>query len=407
MVRQAHHGSSIVGLDVGTTKICAVVGAVVEGELEIRGVGTSVSTGLRKGVVSNIEATVESIKKAGRAAESLTGEEIREVYLGITGAHVRAVHSYGAVGIRGKEVTPLDVERVIESARAIYVPLDREVIHVIPTDYILDGQDGIRDPVGMTGVRLEAKVQILTGAVSSIQNLLKCCEKAGLEVVEVIFEPLASALATLTEDEKELGVALVDIGGGTTDIVLYRNGWFQYSSVLPIGGNHFTNDIAVGMRLSVVEAERLKKHFGSAVASMVNEEDMIAINQSGQERKIPRRYLSEIIQPRAEELLGVIKGELLSFSGYDVASSGIVLTGGGSLLDGIDRMAEAIVGLPVRIGYLEGIRGCSATTNNPMYATGVGLVLYGVKAESKREYNALNITGIFEKMRNWVTGMFR
>lgn len=398
--------TSVVGLDVGTTKICAVVGDIVEGELEIRGAGTSVSTGLRKGVVSNIDATVDSIKKAVRAAESLTGEEIREVYLGITGAHIKAFHSYGAVGIRGKEVTHLDVERVIDSARAIYVPLDREVIHVIPTGYILDGQDSIRDPVGMTGVRLEAQVQILTGSVSSMQNLLKCCERAGLEVVEIIFEPLASALATLTEEEKELGVAVVDIGGGTTDIVLYRNGWLQYSTVLPVGGNHFTNDVAVGMRLSVNEAERLKKHFGCAAAFMVNEEEMMDITQSGQERKIPRRYLSEIIQPRAEELLEMIKDELLSCSGYDVASSGIVLTGGGSLLDGLDRMAEAVLGLPVRVGYLEGIRGCRGTTHSPMYATGVGLVLYGVRAES-RDYDALSLTGIFHRMKNWVTGIFK
>jgi len=399
--------STIVGLDVGTTKICAVVGDVLEGELEIRGVGTSVSTGLRKGVVSNIDTTVDSIKKAVRSAESITGEQIREVYLGITGAHIKAFNSYGAIRVKGKEVTSLDVERVIESARAVYVPLDREVIHVIPTGYILDGQDSIRDPAGMTGVRLEAKVQILTGSVSSLQNLLKCCEKAGLEVVEIIFEPLASALATLTEDEKELGVAVVDIGGGTTDIVLYQNGWLQYSTVLPVGGNHFTNDIAVGMRLSVNEAERLKKHFGCAAATMVSEEEMIDITQSGQGRKIPRRYLSEVIQPRAEELLELIKGELLSCSGYDVASSGIVLTGGGSLLDGLDRIAEAVLGLPVRIGYLEGIRGCRGTTNSPVYATGVGLVLYGLKAESRGYHDALSITGIFQRMKNWVNGIFK
>jgi len=399
--------STIVGLDVGTTKICAVVGDVLEGELEIRGVGTSVSTGLRKGVVSNIDTTVDSIKKAVRSSESITGEQIREVYLGITGAHIKAFNSYGAIRVKGKEVTSLDVERVIESARAVYVPLDREVIHVIPTGYILDGQDSIRDPAGMTGVRLEAKVQILTGSVSSLQNLLKCSEKAGLEVVEIIFEPLASALATLTEDEKELGVAVVDIGGGTTDIVLYQNGWLQYSTVLPVGGNHFTNDIAVGMRLSVNEAERLKKHFGCAAATMVSEEEMIDITQSGQGRKIPRRYLSEVIQPRAEELLELIKGELLSCSGYDVASSGIVLTGGGSLLDGLDRIAEAVLGLPVRIGYLEGIRGCRGTTNSPIYATGVGLVLYGLKAESRGYHDALSITGIFQRMKNWVNGIFK
>jgi len=407
MFRQSHHGNIIVGLDVGTTKICAVVGELIEGELEIRGISTSASTGLRKGVVVDIESTVESIKNAVKTAESITGVEINAVYVGIAGGHIKGFNSYGAVGLRGKEVAYVDVERVIDSAKAVYVPLDREVLHVIPTGYILDGQNGIRDPIGMMGVRLEAKVYIVTGAVTSVQNLLKCCEKVGLEVVDIVFEPIASAGAVLTDDEKELGVAIVDIGGGTTDIILYKDGSLRHTSVLAIGGNHFTNDIAVGLRVSVSEAERVKKSFGSAATSMVGDSEEIDINQAGQGKKIQRRCLSEIIQPRTEELLDLVKGELISCSAYDVASAGIVLTGGGSLLEGLDRMAEAVLGLPVRIGFPNDIKGCKNIVNNPMYATGVGLVLYGLETESDRVFYPDAFTGIFGKMKDWVKGIFR
>ncbi len=407
MFRQSHHGNIIVGLDVGTTKICAVVGELIEGELEIRGISTSASTGLRKGVVVDIESTVESIKNAVKTAESITGVEINAVYVGIAGGHIKGFNSYGAVGLRGKDVAYVDVERVIDSAKAVYVPLDREVLHVIPTGYILDGQNGIRDPIGMMGVRLEAKVYIVTGAVTSVQNLLKCCEKVGLEVVDIVFEPIASAEAILTDDEKELGVAIVDIGGGTTDIILYKDGSLRHTSVLAIGGNHFTNDIAVGLRVSVSEAERIKKSFGSAAASMVGDSEEIDINQAGQGKKIQRRCLSEIIQPRTEELLDLVKGELISCSAYDVASAGIVLTGGGSLLEGLDRMTEAVLGLPVRIGFPNDIKGCKDIVNNPMYATGVGLVLYGLETESDRVFYPDAFTGIFGKMKDWVKGIFR
>jgi cell division protein FtsA len=404
---KSQHGSVVVGLDVGTTKICAVIGELIEGELEIRGVSTSASTGLRKGVVVNIESTVESIKNAVKTAESITGVEINAVYVGIAGGHIKGFNSYGAVGLRGKEVAYMDVERVIDSAKAVYVPLDREVLHVIPTGYILDGQNGIRDPVGMMGVRLEAKVYIITGAVTSVQNLLKCCEKVGLEVADIVFEPIASAEAILTDDEKELGVAIVDIGGGTTDIILYKDGSLRHTSVLAIGGNHFTNDIAVGLRVSVSEAERLKKSFGSAATSMVSDSEEIDIIQAGQGRKILRRCLSEIIQPRTEELLDLIKTELISCSAYDIASTGVVLTGGCSLLEGLDRMAEAVLGLPVRIGFPKDIKGCKDIINSPMYATGVGLVLYGSATESGRVFYPDAFTGIFGKMKDWVKGIFR
>jgi cell division protein FtsA len=407
MTRRAHQGNIIVGLDVGTTKMCAVVGEVVDGALEFRAVSTSSSTGLRKGVVVNIEATVESIKNAVKTAELSTGVEINSVYVGISGGHIKGFNSYGAVGVRGKEVTCIDVERVIDSAKAVYVPLDREVLHVIPTGYTLDGQNGIRDPIGMLGVRLEAKVYILTGAVTSVQNLLKCCEKAGIEVIDIVFEPLASAEAILTDDEKELGVAIIDIGGGTTDIILYKDGWLRHSSVIAVGGNHFTNDIAVGLRLTVTEAERIKKSFGFTTISMVDENEEIDIVQAGQARKILRRHLAEIIQPRSEELLDLIKNELTSCSGYEIASTGVVLTGGGSMLEGIDRMAEAVLGLPVRIGFPKEIKGCREIISNPMYATGAGLVFFGFNTESNRVFYHDTFAGIFGKMKDWVKGIFR
>jgi cell division protein FtsA len=407
MIRKAQHGNIIVGLDVGTTKICAAVGEVVNGELEFRGVSTSSSAGLRKGVVVNMEATVESIRNAVKTAEAATGVEINAVYVGISGGHIKGFNSYGAVGIRGNEVTHVDVERVIDSAKAVYVPLDREVLHVIPTGYVLDGQNGIKDPAGMAGSRLEAKVYIVTGAVTSVQNLLKCCEKAGVEAVDIVFEPLASAEAILTDDEKELGVAVVDIGGGTTDIILYKDGWLRHSSVLAVGGNHFTNDIAVGLRISVIEAERIKKGHGTAMTSMVGDSEELDIIQAGQGRKILRRHLSEIIQPRTEELVDLIKRELLSCSAYDIASTGVVLTGGGSLLEGLDRMAEAALGLPVRIGFPKKISGPENIMNNPMYATGAGLVLHGFETEAGRVFSPDTFTGIFGKMKEWVKGIFK
>lgn len=403
----ARCGNIVVGLDVGTTKICAVVGEVINGELEVRGVSTSSSSGLRKGVVVNIEATIESIKNAVKTAEAETGVEINAAYIGISGGHIKGFNSYGAAGIRGEDVTRVDVERVIDSAKAVYVPLDREVLHVIPTGYAIDGQNGIKDPVGMTGARLEAKAYIVTGAVTCVQNLLKCCEKAGLDVIDIVFEPLASAEAILTEDEKELGVAVVDIGGGTTDIILYRDGWLKHSSVLAIGGNHFTNDIAVGLEISATEAERIKKSFGSAITGAAGDSEKIEIVQAGRGQKISRRRLSGIIRPRAEELLDLIKRELISCSGYDIASTGVVLTGGGSLLEGIDSIAEAVLGMPVRIGFPKKMSGYKEIMNNPMYATGVGLVFYGFDTESGGVFHADTFTGIFAKMKDWVKGIFK
>jgi cell division protein FtsA len=409
MIRQAHQEDTVIGLDVGTTKVCAVVGEIVENELEIIGIGTSASTGLRKGVVMNIESTVESIKKAVKATESFTGVEISAVYLGITGSHVKGFDSHGAVGIRGREVTYLDIDNVIDSAKAVYIPLNREVLHVIPAGYTLDGRNSIMDPVGMTGEKLEAKVHILTGSVIAIQDLLTCCEQAGLEVIDIVFEPIASAKAVLTDKEKEQGVVMIDIGGGTTDVILYKNGCLRHEVVLAVGGNHFTNDIAVGLRISVAEAERIKKAYGSATECIENGEDRIHIIQQEHTIKVHHECLAEIIQPRAEELFHFIKDKLVSSAGCNSGLTGVVLTGGGSLLNGLDSVAEEVLGLPVRIGFPNKIKKCKGNINNPMYATGVGLTLYGFAAEANRvmypDAVGGTFTGVFGKMREWVAGI--
>lgn len=408
-------GSIIAGLDVGTTKICALVAEVLDNKINILGMGSAPSTGLRKGVVINIESTVDSIKKAVAMAETAAGVEIRSVYVGIAGGHIKGFESYGAVGIRGKEVRPQDVERAIDSASVVYVPLDREVLHVIPTEFMLDGQDGIKDPVGMSGVRLEVKVHIVTGAVSSVQNLLKCCERAGLEVIDIVLEPIASAEAVLTGDEKDLGVALIDIGGGTTDIAIYRDGSLRHTAVLALGGNHFTSDIGIGLRIPVLEAERVKKKYGCAITSMVDgTAEMDVTGADKQVRKIPRKYIAEIIQPRCEELTELIKREIESVSAKELGLSGAVLTGGASLLEGLDRLVEADLGLSVRIGMPEGINtkhvpqasGIENNLNNPMYSTGIGLILHGSMNGSQRVFYGDMFNGIFDRMKEWVGNLF-
>jgi cell division protein FtsA len=419
--KRKRNSSVIVGLDVGTTKICAIAGEVTEDGIDILSVSSHPSNGLRKGVVIDIEATANSIKKTVSDVEEQTGISVREVYVGIAGSHIKSFSSYGAVGIKGKEVTSEDVERAIDSASAVYVPLDREILHVLPTDFILDGQDGIKDPVGMAGVRLEVKVYIVTGAVASVQNLLKCCERAGLDVVDIVLQPLASAEATLNNDERDMGIALVDIGGGTTDIAIYREGWLRHTAVLGIGGNHFTNDISVGLRLPFNEAERVKKRYGSIVPEIDNAEvDVVAID--GQVRGIPRKYITEILQPRCEELLELVRQEIHAVHNNGIAVSGVVLTGGSSLLSGFDRMAEAILSMPVRIGYPHlshqnfshqnfsgdghGMHVLKGEFNNPMYATGIGLVLYGIGSIMPSERGGFS-SDLFSRVLNKMTGWFK
>ncbi|NWF76510.1 MAG: cell division protein FtsA [Nitrospirae bacterium] len=395
----------VVGLDVGTTKICAVVAEKNSNRVMIQSISSVPSTGLRKGVVINKELTADSIKKAVKSAESLTGIEIRAVHIGISGGHIKGFDSYGAVSVRDKKVMAIDVERAIDSAKEVYMPLNREVLQVIPMGYSVDGRNGIVNPIGMIGNRLEVKVYIITGAIRSVQNLLQSCQDAGVDVIDIVFEPLAAAEAILTDEEKKKGVAVIDIGGGTTDIVLYKNGWIRHSAVFDIGGNHFTNDIAVCLNLSIQEAERIKKTFGM-VAKVTDGSEEIEIFQESQQRKIMCKDLSEIIMSRAEELLNLIKAELILCSGYEIASQGVVLTGGGSLLEGLIELAESKLCMPVRIGVARGLRGCSDIISNPMYSTGAGLVLHGVSTEIKEYYPDVS-TGILNKMKSWAQEIFR
>lgn len=398
----------IVGLDVGTTKVCTVVAEVGGKGAGILGLGVSPSAGLRKGIVINIDATVDSIKKAVKEAEASSGVRIKSVSVGISGAHIKGFDSSGAVGLRGKEVSASDVDRSIDSAKAVYVPLDREVLHVIPAEFVLDGQDGITDPIGMSGVRLEARVHIITGAASPMQNLLKCCEKAGLQVSDVVFEPLASAHAVLTAEEKESGAILVDLGGGTTDIALFRGGSLRYAAVIGVGGNHFTNDIAVGLRITMSEAEKLKKISGAAYERMIASAEEIQITQAGgQLRTLPRKYVAEILQPRCEEMLELIKDEIKKCSGYGTALCGLVMTGGASQLSGLDKMAESVLGLPVRHGAPIHLIGTKYLADSPVYSTGVGLVTFGYEPDAADSVSAELAGGVLGKVTDWFKDKFK
>lgn len=390
----------VVGLDVGTTKVCAVVAERGDIGPRVLGTGTAPSAGIRKGIVIGIDAAVDSIKRAVRDAEVSSGVKIRCVSLAMSGGHIRGFNSSGAIGIRGKEVDRADISHVVDTAKAVYIPLDREVIHVIPTEFVLDGQDGIANPMGMSGVRLEARVHIITGGASPIQNLAKCCEKAGLDVSDIVFGPIASARSTLTKDEREFGVVLIDIGGGTTDIALFRDGKVRHAAVVGAGGAHITNDIAVGLRVGTPEAERLKKEYGAAFESMVpSSEEMIVAQAGGQSRTLPRKYIAELIQPRCEEILELIKTEITHCAGYETAVCGVVLTGGSSLLAGFDRMAESVLGLPVRTGFPWKITGLQSEEGSISYATGVGLVAYEDAPEALEEAHAGLVTGVFEGLR--------
>ncbi len=371
--------SIFVGLDIGTTKICTIIGENVGGDVEIIGIGSAPSKGLRKGVVINIESTVSSIRKAVEEAELMAGIELKTVYAGIAGGHIKGFNSHGIIAVKNREVSEGDVKRVIDAARAIAIPVDREVIHILPQEYIVDDQDGIQQPLGMNGVRLEARVHIVTGAVTSAQNIIRCVNRTGMDVSTIVLEQLASAKAVLSEDEKELGVVIVDIGGGTTDVAVFSEGSIKHTMVITLGGDHLTNDIAVGLRTPMIEAEKIKKKSGCAMASLVDKDETIEVPSVGgrKPRIISRQVLAEIIEPRVEEILSLVQREVVR-SGYgDLLASGVVLTGGSSLLNGIADLGEQIFNMPVRIGYPKGISGLVDLVNSPMYATGVGLVLYG------------------------------
>jgi len=404
--------SYIVGLDIGTTKICAVVGEVKdEGHIDVCAIGTSPSRGLRKGVVVNIESTVQSIKKAMLEAQSMANKPLTNVYAGIAGGHIRGINSHGIVAVKESEISKNDLERVIDAARAVAIPIDREVIHVLPQEYIIDDQDGIKEPLGMSGVRLECKVHIVTGAVTSAQNIVKCVQRCGLSVNDVVLEQLASSYAVLGEDEKELGVALVDIGGGTTDIAIFYNGSIQHTAVLAIGGQHFTNDIAIGLRTPQESAEEIKKRYGTANTNSSYLNEMIEVPSIGNrpDRLLKRQIIAEILEPRVRETFEIIAKEIDKTRLTELLASGIVITGGSSLLPGMVEIAEEILGLPVRLGIPQGLGGLMDVVKSPIYATGVGLVLYGAKHYDQKPFKMRKEENIYTKVRRrmsaWIQDM--
>ncbi len=399
----------IVGLDIGTTKIAVIVAQrSAGGKVDIIGIGTNPSKGLRKGVVINIDATVASIRHAVEEAELMAGCEITTVYAGIAGSHIKGFNSHGIVAVKNKEVTSKDVERVIDAARAVAIPMDREILHILPQEYMVDEQDGIREPIGMSGVRLEAKVHIVTGSVASAQNIVKSANRVGLNVADIVLEPIASAEAVLSAEEKELGVALVDIGGGTSDLTVFHAGAIKHTAVLPLGGNHLTNDIAAGLRTPSSSAEEIKRRYGATAARLVNPNETIEVPSTGgrEPRIVSRQVLAEIIEPRIEEILTLVHRELVR-SGFDeYLVGGVVLTGGSVLLDGMSEFAEDIFGLPVRIGFPTGVGGLVDVVNSPAYATGVGLVLYGARQGEYREVKAPTTVNIFERVRHRMAEWF-
>ena len=393
----------ITGLDIGTTKVCVIIGQMNDlGGIDIIGVGVTPSSGLRRGVVVNIDNTVKSINKAIEGAELMAGVEVESVFTGIAGGHIKSFNSRGVVAVSSKnrEITESDVERVIDAARAISIPIDREVIHVIPQEYIVDDQDGIKEPVGMSGVRLEAEVHIITGAISSIENIIKSVNRAGYEVEDIVLEPLASAEAILTDEEKELGIVLVDLGGGTTDVVMYIKGSVWHTGVIALGGNHVTNDVAIGLRTPVTSAEVIKKRYGVAVADSVDPEEIIEVQGVGgrPQKKVAKKTLARIIEPRMSEILELIKREI-KMSGFDeLIGAGAALTGGGALLNGSLDMFENVLDIPVRLGIPEKVSGLVDKVNFPQFATGVGLVLYGSKNKSLKDLYKGSEESIFKNI---------
>ena len=399
----------IVGLDIGTTKICCVVGEATNNGVDIVGIGMHPSVGLRKGVVVNIDRTVDSIKRAVEEAELMAGCEISSVYAGIAGGHIKGFNSHGVIAVKNREVSQADIERVLEAARAVAIPMDREVIHTIAQEFIVDDQDGIQDPMGMAGVRLEAKVHIVTGAVTSAQNIIRCAHSAGLDVCDIVLESLASSESVLTQEEKDLGVALIDFGGGTTDLAIFSQNSIKHTAVLALGGTNLTNDIAIGLRTPMNHAEEIKKKYGCCLSSMIDGDEVIEVESVGgrKTRSLSRQVLGEILEPRVEEIFALINREMIR-SGYDnQVTSGVVITGGAALLEGIPEVAEQIFDLPVRRGYPLEVGGLTDVINNPMFATAVGLVIYGVKQEQGqaekifriRQKNLFN--RVASRMKKW------
>ncbi|MGH8658697.1 MAG: cell division protein FtsA [Gammaproteobacteria bacterium] len=411
MVRRADK-NLIVGLDIGTSKVCAIVGELGPGgEVEVVGIGCNPSRGLKKGVVVNIESTVQSIRRAIEEAELMAGCEVHSVFAGIAGSHIRSLNSHGIVAIRDTEVTPGDVERVIDAARAVAIPADQKILHILPQEFVIDQQEGIREPIGMSGVRLEAKVHMVTGAVSAAQNIVKCVRRCGLEVDDIILQQIASSQAVLTEDEKELGVCLADIGGGTTDIAIFSSGAIQHTAVIPIAGDQVTNDIAVALRTPTHNAEDIKLKYACALTQLARPEETIEVPSVGDRspRRLARQTLAEVVEPRYEELFTLIHAELKRSGFEELIAAGVVLTGGSARMEGVIDLAEEIFHMPVRLGMPQNISGLADVVRNPIYATGVGLLGFGGKSlrgdgQVLRPDNGFN--GVMERMKSWLQGSF-
>ena len=402
----------LVGLDIGTSKVVAIVGEVMaDGTIEVVGIGSHPSRGLKKGVVVNIESTVHSIQRAVEEAELMAGCQIHAVYAGIAGSHIRSLNSHGIVAIKDKEVLPGDVERVIDAARAVAIPADQKILHILPQEFLIDNQEGIKEPVGMSGVRLEAKVHMVTGAVSAAQNIIKCVRRCGLEVDDIILEQLASSYSVLTEDEKELGICLVDIGGGTTDIAVFTEGSIRHTAVIPIAGDQVTNDIAVALRTPTQFAEEIKIKYACALTQMASADENIEVPSVGDRapRRLARHTLAEVVEPRYEELLSLVQSELRRSGFEDLVAAGIVLTGGSSKIEGLVELAEEVFHMPVRLGVPQYVTGLVDVVRNPIYATGVGLLLFGYNNREQRVLEAglgKGLKSVWERMKGWFQGNF-
>ena len=402
----------IVGLDIGTSKVVAVVGELAaENTVEVIGIGSNPSRGLKRGVVVNIESTVQSIQRAVEEAELMAGCEINTVFAGIAGSHVRSLNSHGIVAIRDKEVSRSDVDRVIDAARAVAIPADQRILHVLPQEFLVDSQEGIREPIGMSGIRLEAKVHLVTGAVSAAQNIVKCVQRCGLDVEDIVLEQLASSYSVLTEDEKDLGICLVDTGGGTTDIAVFRGGAIQHTAVIPIAGDQVTNDIAVSLRTPTQYAEEIKIKYACALSQLANPDETIEVPSVGDRppRRLARQTLAEVVEPRYEELFSLVRDELRRSGFEELIAAGVVLTGGSSKMEGAVELAEEIFHVPVRLGVPQYVEGLVDVVRNPIHATAVGLLLYGKEAaEVQADVAAAKagIFGVFDRMKAWFQGNF-
>ena len=403
----------IVGLDIGTSKVVAIVGEVGDdGTIEVVGIGSHPSRGLKKGVVVNIESTVHSIQRAVEEAELMAGCDIHAVYAGIAGSHVRSLNSHGIVAIRDKEVSAGDLERVIDAAGAVAIPADQRILHILPQEFLIDNQEGIRDPIGMSGVRLEAKVHMVTGAVSAAQNIVKCVQRCGLEVDDIVLEQLASSYSVLTEDEKELGACIVDIGGGTTDIAVFLDGAIQHTAVIPIAGDQVTNDIAVSMRTPLQYAEEIKIKYACALSQLANPDETIEVPSVGERppRRLARQTLAEIVEPRFEELFGLVRDELRRSGFEELIAAGVVITGGSAKMEGAVELAEEVFHMPVRLGAPQYVDGLLDVIRNPIHATGVGLLLYGYESMVRRGQRSGPVAGgladMWGRMRAWFQGQF-